>query len=139
MKEEFLLLRAAEPVDVLFVFGGAERSDAKGLRFTAREQRRAVRARQDADLRSDRADLVGLAAIDARAGADDVAAHNLGFGFLERFLEDQRFSAGRVRFGLHERGLGLLARGVHRGVAFALVLDLVGGGEVRAGNRPGSI
>ena len=53
---------------------------------------------------------------------------------LNCFLEHQRISARRVGFGLHEHGLGLLARSAHGGVAFALVLDLVGGGEIRAGN-----
>ena len=134
MKEEFLLLRAAEAVDVLFVVGRAERGDAERLRFAAREQRRAVRTRQDGDGRLDGADLVGLAAVDAHAGADDVTAHDLRFGFLELFLEHQRISAVRVGFRFHELGLGGFAGDADSGVTIGFFLDLVGGGEIRAGN-----
>ena len=48
---------------------GAERRDDERLRLAAGEQRRAVRARQHADLGDDRADRLGVAAVDAPAVA----------------------------------------------------------------------
>ena len=53
------------------------------LRLAAGEQRRAVGARQDADLGDDRAHGLEVAAVDARAGVEDVPAHDLGLGVLE--------------------------------------------------------
>ena len=101
VKEEFLLLRAAQAVDILFVFSSAERGDAECLRFAAGEQRRAVGARQDADrARSIARTWSVLRPSMRRAGADDVTANDLGFGFLEDFLEHQGVSArsGSLRF-----------------------------------------
>ena len=56
--------------------------DHERLRLAAREQRRAVRARQDADLARDRADVGEAAAVDAlalvaRSLADDAASSTL--------------------------------------------------------------
>ena len=49
VQHEVLLVGAFERVDELLVFAGAERGDDERLRFAAGEQRRAVRARQNAD------------------------------------------------------------------------------------------
>jgi hypothetical protein len=53
------------------------------LRLAAGEQRRAVRARQHADLGDDRPHGLGVAAVDAQAGVQDGAAHDVGFQVLE--------------------------------------------------------
>ena len=78
MQEEGLLAGALELVDVLLVLAGAERRDDQRLRLAAGEQRRAVGARQDADLGDDRAHRLQVAAVDARAVVEDVPAHDLG-------------------------------------------------------------
>ncbi len=80
VQQEALFLRAFQAVDVLLVFAGAERGNDERLRLAAREQRRAVRARQDVDFRQDRANWSrGLAAVDAPLGLQHVAAHDLHF------------------------------------------------------------
>ena len=79
MQQEALLVGAFQGVDELLVVAGAQGGDHQGLGFAAGEQGRAVGARQDADFRDDRADLVDGAAVDAAAGLDDVAAQDVGF------------------------------------------------------------
>ena len=83
VKEERLLVHAGQRVDILLVLAGAERGDHQRLRLAAGEQRRAVGARQDADFRDDLADRLQVAAVDARAGVEDVPAHDLGLQILE--------------------------------------------------------
>ena len=85
MEQEALLVRAFERIDVLLVLAGAERGDDQRLRLAAGEQRRAVGARQDADLRQDRADSGQVAPVDATLVVEDVPAHDLGLGVVERF------------------------------------------------------
>ena len=48
------------------------------LGLAAGEQRRAVGARQHADLGDDRPDRLGVAAVDALAGVEDGAAEDVG-------------------------------------------------------------
>ncbi len=55
MQQERLLVRPLQRVDELLVLGGAERCHDQCLGFTAREQRRAMGARQHADFGDDRA------------------------------------------------------------------------------------
>ena len=69
---------------------------ANGLGLAAGEQRRAVRARQDADLGRDRPHRRGVAAVDAAAAAQDRAAHDVLFELLEQ-LERQRALPRRRR------------------------------------------
>ena len=83
MQHEGLLVGARQRVDELLVFAGAERGDDERLGLAAGEQRRAVGARQDADFGHDRAHRLDVAAVDARAGVEDVPAHDLGFELLE--------------------------------------------------------
>ena len=85
MEQEALLVGSLERVDVLLVLAGAERRDHQGLRLAAREQRRAVGARQHADLGEDRAHRRQIAAVDAALVVEDVPAHDLGLGAMERF------------------------------------------------------
>ncbi len=85
VEQEALLVGAVERVDVLLVLAGAERRDHERLRLAAGEERRAVRARQHADLRQDRADGRHVASVDAAAVVEDVPAHHLGLRVVERF------------------------------------------------------
>ena len=78
MQQEVLLVGALQRVDVLLVLAGAERGDHQRLGLAAGEQRRAVGARQHADFGDDRAHGLQVAAVDARAGVEDVPAHDLG-------------------------------------------------------------
>ena len=82
-----LLVLDAEAVDALELTGPAQGEQAHGLRLAAREERAAVRARDDAHLARDRPDLVGGAAVgadllDGDAVADDVLLE-LGDGALD--------------------------------------------------------
>ena len=63
MQHEALLGLAFEDFQPLHVVGGAERGGDQRLRFAAGEDRRAVRARQNADFDPDSANLVEGAAI----------------------------------------------------------------------------
>ena len=83
MEQEALLVRPLERVDVLLVLAGAERRDHQRLRLAAGEQRRAVGARQHADLGEDRAHRRQVAAVDAALVVEDVPAHDLGLGVVE--------------------------------------------------------
>src|SRR5262245_46936726 len=55
VQEEGLLVGSRQRIDELLVLAGAQRRDHECLRLAAGEQRRAVGARQNADLRYDRA------------------------------------------------------------------------------------
>ena len=78
VQQEALLVGAFQRVDELLVFAGAERRDHQRLGLAAGEQRRAVRARQHADLAEDRADRGQVAPVDAAAVVEDVPAHHFG-------------------------------------------------------------
>ena len=67
VEQERVLALALVLLDDLGVVGGAERGGDERLRLAAREERRAVRAREEADLARDRADLVEVAAVEALA------------------------------------------------------------------------
>src|SRR5438552_1178499 len=75
---------ALQRLDLLLVGLGAEGGGDEGLRLAAREERRAVRARQVAGLDADRPDLVRLAAVEADALFDDHASQLGRLGGLER-------------------------------------------------------
>ena len=85
VEQEALLVGAVERVDVLLVLAGAERRNDERLRLAAREQGRAVRAREDSDLRQNRPDGRQVAAVDAAPVVENVPAHHLRLGFVERF------------------------------------------------------
>ena len=79
VQDELLLAVAAGVgVEFLRVFAGAEGGEREGLGFTAGEQRRAVRARQNAHFADDRPDRLKVAAVQALALVHDQAAD----GFL---------------------------------------------------------
>ena len=115
VQQERLFVGSLQRIDELLVFGGAERGDHQSLRLAAREQRRAVGARQHADFRHDLPHGFDVAAIDALAGIEDVPANDLGFEFLEHAGDRQlvvlRFGAFReevLHHLLFDRGDGVL-------------------------------
>ena len=63
-----------EQVEALLVFLGAERGRRQGLRLAAREERRAVRARQHSHFAGDVANFVERAGIRAAVAMQDVVA-----------------------------------------------------------------
>ncbi len=77
VQHEALFAGAFERVDELLVLAGAERGDDDRLRLAAREQRRAVRARQHVHFGYDGANGLQVAAVDAASGLHDVAAHDV--------------------------------------------------------------
>src|ERR1700756_4772006 len=81
---------AFERVDDLLILPGPERRHAQGLRLAAGEERRAMRARQDADLDRDRPHGFGVAAVDTRLAFDDGAANDVLLELLE-ILAGERF------------------------------------------------
>ena len=74
-------------VHALHVAPGAERHLREDLRLAAREERRAVDAREVVDLRPDLADLVEGAAVDAAAFAEDHLAHDFALDGRERVFD----------------------------------------------------
>jgi len=96
VQQEALLVGAFQGVDPLLVVAGAQGGDHQGLGLAAGEQGRAVGARQDADFRDDRADLVDRAAVDTDAGVEDAATDDVGFQFLEHAGQLQRVLAFRI-------------------------------------------
>ncbi len=116
----------------MLVFGGAQRRHNNGLGFTTGEQRRAVRTRQEADHAFDRTHLVDGAPVNAALFLDDAGADDVAFDFLEDFLQDVAVGAVRIGFRLAELGFRLIAQCADGGVAFILLGDLVGGGEIGA-------
>src|SRR5439155_10284067 len=65
-----------EALDLLRVVGGAERAGDERLRLAAREDRRSVRAREDAGLDPDRPHLVELPSVQADAAREDLFAQH---------------------------------------------------------------
>ena len=132
MEHELLIVLAVERIDQLLVVAGAQGGHDQGLGLAAGEQRRAVGAAEDAHFRDDLTHLIDLAAVDANAGVQDVATHDVGFQFLEYRAQLVRADAGRVGVRLAELvgGLGL-GRG-DRVLAFQLGGNLEGGGEILA-------
>ena len=128
MQHEVRIGQAFQPVDHLLAVAGAQRGGADRLRLAAGEQRRTMRARQEADHRLDRADLGGRAAVDAGAVLEDGTAHDIGLDLLDRLDRDHL----RLRVVRREGGLRLVARSVQRVRAGRLVGQLVGGGDVLA-------
>ena len=94
VQQERFLVGPLQRVDPLLVLAGAERGDHQRLGLAAGEQRRAVRARQDAGFGDDRTHGLEVAAVDALAGVEDVPAHDLGFELLEHAADAQLVVGG---------------------------------------------
>ncbi len=122
MQHEVLAVLALERVDDLLVLAGTERGHDQRLRLAAGEQRRAVGARQDADLGHDRTDRLGVAAVDALAGVEDGGAHDVGFEVAELLAEGgQRLVVALEQFlglGLHRADLGLAGELLRLAIGF---------------------
>ena len=124
VEHELLAVLVLEPLDALLVNRGAERAGDERLGFAAREERRAVRAGQHADLAVNLAQVLQAAAVLALAGHDEHAA---GLAF-EPVAEVLDLRGGRA-FGLGLLGDDLLEDGVHRALPGELAADLVRGHE----------
>ncbi len=96
MQQEALLVGALQAVDELLVLAGAERGDDHRLRFAAGEQGRAMRARQQADLRHDGAHGLHVAPVDADAAVEDVEPHDLGLQVVKDVAD---LLLGELRLG----------------------------------------
>ena len=100
VEHERLFALAAERIDDLRVAAGAERRHDQRLRLAAREQRRAVRARQHAGADRDRTHRLHVAAVDARLAGEHAPPNDAVFEIGE-FLADvvgvelRRFAAGQ--------------------------------------------
>src|SRR5437016_4999351 len=97
MHEPALLLEG-EIVDPLTLLGGAQREQRHDLRLPAAEERRAVRARRDADLARDRANVlrstsVRAALVDGDLLADQVLVDRVGCT-LEELLRHRVLRGG---------------------------------------------
>ncbi len=77
VQHERLFALARQRVDQLRVAAGAERRGDERLRLAAREERRAVGARQHAGLHGDLAHRIHVAAVDARLAGKDAATHEV--------------------------------------------------------------
>ena len=82
VQHEVRAVLALERVDDLLVLARAERRHHHGLRLAACEERGAVCARQHLHLAGDRAHGSRIAPVDAAAGVDDGAAHDVLLEFL---------------------------------------------------------
>ena len=127
MEQEALLVGSLERVDVLLVLACAERGNHERLGFAAREQRRTMGARQDADLSEDRAHRAHVTTVDADAGVENVPANDLRLQVVEdladELLVELRGFAGRQQSRVHLRldgvdgGIALLLHGLLVGFA----------------------
>ena len=129
MEHEALLIGSLQAVDELLVFAGAERGDDQSLRLAAREQGRAMGARQDADLRQNGTHRRQIAPVDAALVVENVPAHDLGLGVVEGFAD---LLLGEFRLAAlgQERREHLRLDGVDGGVALLLLGDRIGGAQI---------
>ena len=125
VEQEPLLVGALERVDVLLVLAGAERRHHQRLRLAAGEQGRAVGAGQHADLGEDRPHRRQVAAVDAALVVEDVPAHHLGLGVVQRFGDRLGRELGRAALR-QQRRLDLGLDRVDGGVALLLLGDRIG-------------
>ena len=133
VEHEALPRLAIDHFDLLLIVGGAERDGDERLRLTAREERRAVDARQHGVLDRDLADLVELAAVLADALAEHFLAQRAFLHVVEEalggaLLIGERFGQARdhVLLDLRDR------RVVHE---LALDAHRIGERAERAGRR----
>ena len=99
----FWLLAAGVGIKFLRVVAGAERGERDGLRFAAGEQRRTVRARENAHFAGDRTDLVKIAAVEALAAFEDQFADGFLLDVIKRVVDDEWRDFFRAEF-LNELG-----------------------------------
>ncbi len=85
VQNEALLVGALQTINVLLVLASAKRRNDQRLRLAAGEQRRAMRARQDANFRGNRANRLDVASINSDARVEDVPTDNLGLQIVKDF------------------------------------------------------
>src|SRR6185295_12782421 len=131
MPKEGLLISAFECIDILLVFAGAERGDDEGLGFAPGEQRRSMGAGKHAYFASDGPDGHEVAAIDATAAREDVAANDILLKVLESVGNRQR----RWAFALsgNQRGNDLVLDGRYPVAALLLAGNRIGLPQFRLG------
>ena len=102
VQHEALAVLALEHVHDLLVLAGAEGRGDQRLGLAAREERRAVAARQRADLALDGANIAGRPPVDARSAVEDLPAHDVLLKRLQRSVEDagSAFLLTELRGGL---------------------------------------
>ena len=88
MQHEGFFVFSSKAVDDLFVIAGAEGRYNQSLCFATCKQRRAVNAGEDADFSHDRADSLGVAAIDTVARVEDAVADDIRFNFLAESFDN---------------------------------------------------
>ena len=133
VQHELLAVLADQRVDLLLVGRRAERGDHERLRLAAREQRRAVRARQHADLAGDRADVGQAAAVDALAVARRSPRARPASSACR---PARRRASSRAGIAAAERGRRLVVRLVERRVALLLVALRQRRAQLRAARAP---
>ena len=90
VQQEFLLAVAAGVgIKFLHVVAGAERGERDGLRFAAGEQRRAVRARENADFAGNRADDIKCATVEAFAAFQNQFADGFLLDVVKSVFDDE--------------------------------------------------
>ena len=109
----------------LFVEFRTERNGRQRLRFAAGEDRRAVGCGQVAHLAPDRADLVGLAAVETDAFVEDHVAHGLLLHVVVEIFVDQRRLLDQLFFRIAGCELGF----ERVELVFALVLHRAARGD----------
>ena len=129
MEQEPLLIGPVQRIDILLVLARAERGDDHRLRFSTREQSRAMGAGQHPDLGQDRAHGGQIPPVDAALVVENVPAHDLGLSVVERLRDLLR---GKLRFGARgrERAKHLRLGGVDGGVTLLLLGDRIGGAQI---------
>ena len=130
VQQEGFLVGALQRVDELLVLAGAERGDHDRLRLAAGEQRRTVRARQEAGLDDDRPHGDEIAAVDALRRVENVPAHDLGFELLEHGGDLRHRPVGIVGAVREEVLHHLLLRSGDRVLALVLGRDRIGLAQV---------
>ena len=131
MQQEIRAEVSVQRIDDLLVIAGAERGDHQRLGFAPGKQRRAMRARQQADGAVNRADGCQIPPVDALAAIDDLAAQDLALELLEG-----RAEVGILLLLFGELLLHLLAHRGNRLLALLLLADREGLAHVVFGELP---
>ncbi len=129
VEQEPLLIGPVQRIDILLVLAGAERGDDQSLRFSAGEQSRAMGAGEHPDFGQDRAHGGQVPPVDAALVVENVPAHHLGLGFVER-LRDLAWRKFRLGARGRERGEHLRLGRVEGGVTLLLLGDRIGGAQI---------
>ena len=129
VEQEPLLIGPVERIDILLVLARAERGDDHRLRFSAREQSRAMGAGQHPDFGQDRAHGGQIPPVDAALVVENVPAHDLGLSVVEGL---RHLAWRKLRLGARgrERAKHLRLGRVDGGVTLLLLGDRIGGAQI---------